>query len=154
MGESTTIAHALLTIVAVILVSLFAMAVMGQLNLLVNSMNIAVKNKADTFRLSIDIIYAYYNGTHLVIYVKNTGDIPYNKLDYMDIFVRDYSGKVEYYVSGASYVVIVEYGVRTGVLEPSETIELVIDTDGRQYTPPIEIKLALVNGYATSYVVS
>ncbi|MEM3927228.1 MAG: flagellin [Desulfurococcaceae archaeon] len=154
MGESTTITHALLTIVAVILASLFAVAVMGQLNSLVNSISVAIKSRSDTFRLSVNIIYAYYNGTHVMIYVKNTGDLPYSKLDGIDIFIKDYNGKVDHYMTGTSDVEIVEYGVRNNVLEPSETIGLVINTNGRQYILPIEIRLILVNGYSTTYIVS
>ncbi|MEM1843637.1 MAG: flagellin [Desulfurococcaceae archaeon] len=154
MGESTTITHALLTIVAVILASLFAVTIMGQLNYLANSISIAVKNRSDSFRLGVSIIYAYYNGSHVVLFLKNTGDLPYTRLDSIDIFVKDYANAVDYYSTGNPNVVLVEYGTGKNVLEPSETVEVCIDVSGKSYVRPIEVRLVLVNGYTTTYVIT
>ncbi|MEL9908606.1 MAG: flagellin [Desulfurococcus sp.] len=154
MGESTTITHALLTIVAVLMASIFAAAVIGQLNSVINTISISIKNKSDTYRMSIAIIYAYYDASinNVTIFVKNTGDVPYSKLDNIDIFITDYNGVIDYYSSGnQTRVTLTELGSLNNVLEPGETLRIDISVS-RSYVSPIEIRIVLVNGYSTTYV--
>jgi len=154
MGESTTITHAILTIVAVVLASVFAVTVMSQLNTLLNSINIVVKNRSDVLRLGVTITYSYYNGTHVVLFIKNTGDTPYSKLDNIDVFLKS-GGVVDYYsTSNADTVSIVEYGNANNVLEPSETVQIAINVAGKAYTLPIEVRVVLVNGYTATSVIT
>lgn len=153
MGESTTIAHAILTIVAVVIASIFAVAVVSQLNSLINSLSVAVKSRSDFFRLNINIVYAYHNESHIVIFLKNTGDIPYSKLDSIDIFVKDYNGYVDYYTTSNNNIRIVEHRYPNNILESSEVVELIIPVN-RKYTPPIEVRIVLVNGYTLAYVIT
>ncbi|AFL66371.1 flagellin [Desulfurococcus amylolyticus] len=154
MGESTTITHALLTIVAVLMASIFAAAVIGQLNSVINTISISIKNKSDTYRMSIAIIYAYYDTSinNVTIFVKNTGDVSYSKLDNIDIFITDYSGAIDYYSSGnQARVTLTELGSPNNILEPGETLRIDISVL-RSYVSPLEIRIVLVNGYSTTYV--
>lgn len=126
---------------------------MSQINVLVNSMNISLKNRVDAFRLEVNIVYAFHNDTHIVIYVKNTGDSPYSLLNDIDIFIKDYSGTVDYFNIRDPNVVHRELKNENDVLEPSETLEIVISAN-KAYIPPIEIRLILANGYSTQYIAS
>jgi flagellar protein FlaG len=155
MGESTTITHAILTIVAVLMASVFAAAVLSQLNNVINYLSITIKNRSDTYRMSMTIVHALYDaGTNTVyIYLKNTGEVPYNDLANIDVFVRDYAGKVDYYKTNSTKVEIVEYGVVNGVLEKGETVLLKI-TASTAYTTPLEVKVVLSNGYSAMYIIS
>lgn len=156
MGESTTITHALLTIVAVLMASIFAAAVIGQLNSVINTISISIKNKSDTYRMSIAIIYAYYDQSagRVTIFIKNTGDVPYSKLDSIDIFITDNTGVVDYYSSrDSSKVSLTELGAVNNILEPGETLRIDVATT-RSYIAPIEVRIVLVNGYSTTYVTS
>ncbi|MEM4749108.1 MAG: flagellin, partial [Thermosphaera sp.] len=80
MGESTTITHAILTIVAILMASLFAAAVIGQLNSVLNVISISMKSKSDSYRLSITIVHASIDKETGIIYLyaKNTGDVSYS----------------------------------------------------------------------------
>ncbi|MEM0059949.1 MAG: flagellin [Desulfurococcaceae archaeon] len=153
MGESTTITHAILTIVAILMASVFATAVLSQLNNVINSLSITLKNRSDTYRMSITIIHALYDRNQglIYIYVKNTGEVPYSDLDNIDVFISDYSGSTDYYKPGAEN--ITEYGSIQGVFEKGETILILIQAR-RTYTPPLEIKLVLSNGYKATYTTS
>lgn len=153
MGESTTITHAILTIVAVLMASLFAAAVLSQLNNVINSLSATIKNKSDTYRMSIIIIYALYdkNTNSLYIYLKNTGEVPYSDLDNIDVFVKDYTGRVDYYKS--SQATKQEYGNVNNILEKGETMLLNITTV-TTYTPPLEVKVVFSNGYSVTYTVT
>jgi len=158
MGVSTTITHAILTIAAIIMASLFVVGVISQLNTVLNTINIVIKTRSDTYRTSISIIYAYYDSNQgkIYIYIKNTGELSYSELNKsIDIFIIDANNVVNYYnlyqelQSGGA--TIIEYGEKDNILKPRETAEIILLAK-RTYTKPIEIKITLSNGYTTSYV--
>jgi flagellar protein FlaG len=157
MGESTTITHAILTIAAILIASLFASVIIGQLNTLFNSISISIKNRSEFYRLSISIVHASIDKVNNIVYIyaKNTGDVVYGDLNNIDFIVTDYSGKTSYYSTNpnaTNRVNYVEYGSQPGVFEKGETVLFTIQlTDS--YTLPLEVKLVLSSGYSTSYVV-
>jgi Archaebacterial flagellin. len=155
MGESTTITHAILTIVAVLMASVFAAAVLSQLNNVINYLSITIKNRSDTYRMSITIVHALYDTGNktIYIYLKNTGEAPYSDLANIDVFVKDYTGKVDYYRTGSTEVEIVEYGAVGDVLEKGETVLIKI-TASTAYTTPLEVKVVLSNGFSVMYTIS
>lgn len=152
MGESTTITHAILTIAAILMASTFVTVILSQVNSISNALSIALKNKSDALRTSIVIIHALYveNENLIYIYVKNTGEIPFSDLDNIDVILTDHVGSVDYYRVKREY--IIEYGDIRGVLEKGETILIILQAR-RPYTPPLELKLVLSNGYKVTYVV-
>lgn len=153
MGESATITHAILTIVAILMASVFATAVLSQLNNIINSLSITMKNRSDTYRMSITVVHASYDRNQgvIYIYVKNTGEVPYSDLDNIDLFVSDYAGATDYYKPRSENTT--EYGDIRGVFEKGETVLIQIQAV-RTYTPPLEIKLVLSNGYKATYTIS
>ncbi len=158
MGVSTTITHAILTIAAVIMASLFVVGVISQLNTVMNTINIAIKTRADTYRTSISIIYAYYDDSQnkIYIYIKNTGELSYSDLNKsIDIFIVDANNTVDYYnlysELRAGNANLTEYDKQDNILKPRETAEIVLLAK-KTYAKPIEIRITFSNGYTTSYV--
>jgi flagellar protein FlaG len=158
MGVSTTLTHAILTIAAVIMASLFVIGIIGQLNTVMNTINIAIKTRSDTYRTSISIIYAYYDDTNnkIYIYIKNTGEIPYSGLNKsIDIFIVDANNVVDYYNLHSELLVgnatLTEYDAQDNILKPRETAEIILSAK-KIYAKPLEIKLTFSNGYTASYV--
>ncbi|MGB9827578.1 MAG: flagellin [Thermosphaera sp.] len=154
MGESTTITHAILTIVAVLMASLFAAVVIGQINTVLNVISNSIKSKSDSYRLSVTIIHGSLDrqASTLYLYAKNTGDVVYSDLGNIDFIVTDYSGKTFYFSTRGGTVEVVEYGMQNGVFEKGETVLFQITLPG-SYTPPLEVKMVLSNGYSTVYTV-
>jgi len=152
MGESTTITHAILTIAAVIMASLFVTVVIGQLNSLLNSISTSVKHRSDSYRTSITIVHASLDKqtNTIYIYAKNIGDLVYSDLGNVDFIITDYNGKTFYFSTRTGTVNVEEYGSQIGVFERGETILFKI-TLSATYNPPLEVKLVLSNGYSTTY---
>uniref|UniRef100_A0A7C2BLG6 Flagellin n=1 Tax=Thermosphaera aggregans TaxID=54254 RepID=A0A7C2BLG6_9CREN len=154
MGESTTITHAILTIVAVLMASLFAAVVIGQINTVLNVISTSIKTKSDSYRLSVTIIHASLDkqANTLYLYAKNTGDVVYSDLENIDFIVTDYAGKTFYFSTRNGIVQVVEYGTQDRVFEKGETVLFQI-TLPEYYTPPLEVKMVLSSGYSTVYTV-
>ncbi len=154
MGESTTITHAILTIAAVIMASLFVTVVIGQLNSLLNSISTSVKHRSDSYRTNVIIVHASLDKqtNTIYIYAKNIGDLVYSDLGNVDFIVTDYNGKTFYFSTRIGTVNVEEYGSQTGIFERGETILFKI-TLSDTYTSPLEVKLVLSNGYSTTYTV-
>jgi len=150
MGESTTITHAMLTIAAILMASLFVTVIIGQLNSFLNSVTISMKTRSDLYRLSVAIVHASLDRQSNVIYVyaKNTGDVVYSDLNNVDFIVTDNNGKTFYFSTRLNNVTVVEYGPQGGVFERGETVLFKITLSG-DYAPPLEVKIVLSNGYST-----
>ncbi|WP_448578551.1 flagellin [Thermosphaera sp.] len=154
MGESATITHAILTIVAVLMASLFAAVVIGQINTVLNVISTSIKTKSDSYRLSVTIIHASLDkqANTIYLYAKNTGDVVYSDLENIDFIVTDYAGKTFYFSTRNGIVQVVEYGTQDRVFEKGETVLFQI-TLPEYYTPPLEVKMVLSSGYSTVYTV-
>jgi flagellar protein FlaG len=104
MGESTTITHAMLTIVALVLAAVFAVAVMGRLGYLQSTLSDLVRIKTDQVQTNVKIITGFYNSTEgaYIVYLKNLGpkDIPFSVFNNTDIYLGPYGGNVLLYVYG------------------------------------------------------
>lgn len=153
MGVSTTISHALLTIVAITLAVSLAIAVLSQLSTILNTMSVSVKHRSDSLRTIITITNAYYDATNseFHIFIKNIGDIPYSDLDNIDVYIGSADGALDLYNISTSN--ITEYDNIDGVLAPGETIEIVIKTS-KSYETPYEVKIVLSNGVSETYIFS
>ncbi len=151
MGVSTTISHALITIVAISLAVTLAIAVMSQLSNILNTMSISINHRSEALRTVITVTDAYYDsGTSTFhIYLKNIGDAPYSDLDNIDVYLGSASGNLMYF--NISSQNITEYEKSDGVWSPGETIEITMYTD-QSFTPPYEVKIVLSNGVSAEYV--
>jgi len=143
-----------LTIVAVLMASLFAAVVIGQINTVLNVISTSIKTKSDSYRLSVTIIHASLDkqANTLYLYAKNTGDVVYSDLENIDFIVTDYAGKTFYFSTRNGIVQVVEYGTQDRVFEKGETVLFQI-TLPEYYTPPLEVKMVLSSGYSTVYTV-
>ena len=153
MGVSTTISHALLTIVAITLAVSLAIAVLSQLSTILNTMSVSVKHRSDSLRTIITITNAYYDSVNseFHIFVKNIGDIPYSDLENIDVYIGSADGALDLY--NVSTNNITEYDVVDGVLTPGETIEIVIRAS-KTYESPYEVKVVFSNGVSETYIFS
>ena len=104
MGESTTIAHALLTIVAIMLATTFGVAMLGRLGYIQSAIADFFKVKTDMLRTSMRIISGFYNETEglYVIYIKNVGtvDIMLSGMNQTDVYMGPYGGEAKLYTYG------------------------------------------------------
>lgn len=143
-----------MTIVAVLMASLFAAVVIGQINTVLNVISTSIKTKSDSYRLSVTIIHASLDkqANTLYLYAKNTGDVVYSDLENIDFIVTDYAGKTFYFSTRNGIVQVVEYGTQDRVFEKGETVLFQI-TLPEYYTPPLEVKMVLSSGYSTVYTV-
>jgi len=154
MGESTTITHAILTIAAILMASLFVTVIIGQLNNALNSVSISMKTRSDLYRLSVAIVHASLDKQTNTIYVyaKNTGDAVYSDLGNVDFIVTDNNGKTFFFSTKLNNVEVVEYGSQEGVFERGETVLFKI-TLSEAYASPLEVKMVLSNGYSSTCTV-
>jgi len=116
-----------------------------------------MRTASNFYRLSVTIVHASLDRQSGLIYVyaKNTGEVAYSDLGNVDFIVTDYSGKTSYFSTRLGNVTVVEYGSQQGVLEKGETVLFKIALSGalETYTPPLEVKMVLSNGYSTAYTV-
>lgn len=95
MGESTTIAHALLTIAAITIASVFAFVMLTKISSLNSSIGQFIYSNVNTVQSDLSIIDFFYNssGNCFVIYVKNVGStsISLSNLNLTDVYLGTYN---------------------------------------------------------------
>lgn len=160
MGSSTVIVHGLLTIVGVILATVFGAFVVTRINYVNNALSTILNSKLQELQADVKIITGFYNSSEsmYVIYVKNVGalDIPLSQL----------YGKTELYLStydGQSYFVVLssDSGVgkcfaveleRDGVWSSGETLMIKLSFQNKP-PEPVRVKLVLPSGAHTEGIV-
>lgn len=154
MGVSTTLSHALLTIVAISLAVTLAITVMSQLSNVLNTMSTSINYRSEALRTVITVTNAYYDSTSskFHIFLKNIGDIPYSDFDNIDVYLSSVSGNLVYF--NISSQNITEYERKDNIWTPGETIEIIIDASqtSQTFTPPYIVKIVLSNGVSTEHV--
>ena len=156
MGESTTITHALLTIVAISIAASFALVVVSRTSLLSNTISQLVYSKSQDLKVRVILTYMYKaSDTEYVVYAKNVGDSDLTGYEYIDVSFGTYGGELKLYTyntsGGAGHWSVVEYGAVSGVGEKGETIELHIYTSAA-VEPPYHVRLVLPSGLAAEEV--
>ncbi|MCE4604834.1 MAG: flagellin [Aeropyrum sp.] len=157
MGESTVIAHALLTIVAITMASVFAGVVIFGSYDIGNSIQALYNSMADRMRTDIVIAYISFDPATLTYYVyaKNTGSSPINSLDTTTIFFGPEGGVLDFYTydpngtTGTWYYV--EHGTQNQVWEVGEVLEIVI-VAGKDYGGVVKLVMVVPTGAKISYV--
>ncbi|AFH42914.1 flagellar protein FlaG [Fervidicoccus fontis] len=101
MGESTTITHALLTIAAITIASIFAFVMISKISAINSSITQMISSNVNNMESSITIIDFFYNssGGSFVIYVKNVGtsDISLSALQNTDVYIGTYNSPLTLY---------------------------------------------------------
>ncbi|BAA80906.1 hypothetical protein APE_1901 [Aeropyrum pernix K1] len=157
MGESTVIAHALLTIVAVTMASIFAGIAIFSSYEIGNSLQSIYKSISDKMRTEVTLVYIVYDEANNLyrVYLKNTGLTPMTNIENMEVFLGPYGGELDYYTynttGGQGTWSYVEYGTQDGVWEVGELIELVLNPPSA-YSNPVKLILVTPTGAKMSFV--
>lgn len=157
MGESTVIAHALLTIVAITMASIFAGVVIFGSYDIGNAIQGMYKSLADRMRTEVVIAYISFNSANNTysIYVKNVGPSPISSLDAINVFLGPEGGTLDFYTydpagsQGSWYYV--EHGQANGVWESGEMLEIVV-VSGQSYGNVVRVVIVLPTGAKVAHV--
>jgi flagellar protein FlaG len=160
MGSSTVIAHGLLTIVGVILATVFGAFVVTRINYVNNSLSLILNSKLQELQIDVKIITGFYNSSEsmYVIYVKNVGslNIPLTQLyGKTELYLNTYDGQNYFFILGAgggANEAFVRELVEDGTWSPGETI-LVKMLFQSKPSEPIKVKLVLPSGAYTEGIV-
>ena len=150
MGESTTITHALLTIVAISIAASFALIVISRASLLSSTISQMVYSKSQEMRIQITVTYMYNNSsTEYIVFAKNTGTSSLTGFSLIDVYFGTFGEELKLYTynqsGGAGHWNVTEYGSTQGVWEKGETIEIHIYTS-QPVDPPYYVKIVLPFG--------
>jgi len=153
MGESTAIVHAILTIVGVILASIFAAYVIGRMGYVNSVLSNVINSKLEELQTNIKIVAGFYNQTQgeYVIYVKNVGGIEISETDLYnrsEVYIGPYNGYPRMFlisnVTSSTTASIVDLDGNK-VWSPGETIVIKVpyNTTG---LGAVEVKVVLPSG--------
>ncbi len=157
MGESTVLAHAILTIVAMSLAATFATALIFRTYDVNNVFSELISVKTVNIRTEIVVSYidesvvnttstSYYKYS---IFMKNVGRENIIGLENADLYLGTFRGELRLYTynstGGIGYWNYTEYGDNDGVWEPGETIVVYAYSDYK-IESPIEVRFALPSG--------
>ena len=153
MGSSTVIVHGLLTIVGVILATIFGAFVVTRINYVNNALSLILNSKLQELQVDVKIVTGFYNSTEYmyVIYVKNVGtlDISLSQLyGRTELYLNTYDGQNYFFVlsdEGSANEAHVEELDNDGVWGSGETILIKLFFQSKP-SEPIKVKLVLPSG--------
>ncbi|PNV78654.1 MAG: hypothetical protein C0179_08570 [Fervidicoccus sp.] len=158
MGESTTITHAILTIAAVTIASIFAFVMLTKISALNSSVSQMIYSNVNSMESSVTIIDFYYSSQNqsFIVFVKNTGsmDISPSFSSMTDVYLGTYGqGSVLYtYASSPS---LGHWSYTKTQPDPSwkagETIIIYI-YNTTTVLPPYQVKVVMPNGVGAEMV--
>lgn len=160
MGSSTVIAHGLLTIVGVILATVFGAFIVTRINYVNNALSTILNSKLQELQVDVKIITGFYNSSEsmYVIYVKNVGtlNIPLSQLyGKTELYLSTYDGQNHFVVlssdSEASKSFIVELD-KDGVWSSGETLVIKLSFQNKP-SEPLKVRLVLPSGAYTEGIV-
>lgn len=152
MGESTTITHALLTIAAITIASIFAFVMLTKISTLNSSISQMIYSNVNGMESSITIIDFYYDSQNqsFVVFVKNTGsmDISPTFASMTDVYLGTYGQGTSLYTYSSSpspghwsYTKTQP----TASWKAGETIVILV-YNTTAVIPPYQIKIVMPNG--------
>ncbi|MCE4612221.1 MAG: flagellin [Desulfurococcales archaeon] len=153
MGETTVIAHALLTIVAVSLAATFSVVVLLRVYDISSTLSEVLSIKTDALRVQLVVAYmeerVVGNVYEYSIYIKNVGSASVTSIESSDVYLGTYRGKLflfQYNASGgAGYWNYTEKGDGDGVWEKDETFIIHVYSSTR-IDSPVEFRMILPVG--------
>lgn len=160
MGSSTVIVHGLLTIVGVILATVFGAFVVTRINYVNNALSLILNSKLQELQVDVKIITGFYNSTEstYVIYVKNVGtlNVPLSQLyGKTELYLNTYDGQNYFFVLSSENEVnkaSIKELDEDGVWGSGETIMIKLFFQSKP-PEPIKVKLVLPSGAYTEGVV-
>ncbi len=153
MGESTAIVHAILTIVGVIMASIFAAYIISRMGYVNSVLSNVLNNKLQELQTNIKIITGFYNASsgYYVIYVKNVGSTEISERDLYnrsEVYIGPYNGYPKMYlisnVASSKTATLVDLN-NDGVWSPGETIILKVPYNATGINA-VEVKVVLPSG--------
>ncbi|MCE4606326.1 MAG: flagellin [Desulfurococcales archaeon] len=161
MGESTVITHAMLTILAITITSIFAGIIITASYRAGNTISSVLNLNTEKVSTDVDLVYISKTSTSsgylYEIYLKNVGTQPLSSLDSMDVFIGNYTEELYYfkYNSTASngewnYTII---GGTNGIWDQKETL-VIYAYSQYSFGPLIEVRVVLPTGGVVSSVES
>ncbi|MEM0024948.1 MAG: hypothetical protein QW036_02180 [Zestosphaera sp.] len=160
MGSSAVIVHGLLTIVGVILATVFGAFIVTRINYVNNALSSILNSKLQELQVDVKIITGFYNSSEsmYVIYVKNVGtlNIPLSQLyGRTELYLSTYDGQNYFFVlsseSETSKSLILELE-RDGIWSSGETIIIKLSFQNKP-SEPVKVKLVLPSGAYTEGIV-
>ncbi len=159
MGESTAIVHAILTIVGVIMASIFAAYVISRMGYVNSVLSNVLNNKLEELQTNIKIVAGFYNQTQgeYVIYVKNVGSVEisekslYNR---SEVYIGPYNGYPRMYVISnvaSSSTATIDDLDGDNIWSPGETLVIYVPYNATGLTA-VEVKVVLPSGASAEEV--
>jgi len=153
LGETTVIAHALLTIVAVSLAATFSVVVLLRVYDLSSTLSEVLSLKTDSLRVQLIVAYieerAAGNVYEYNIYIKNVGSASVSSIERSDIYLGTYRGSLTLFQynaqGGPGYWNYTEKGDGDGIWEKDETFIIHVYSS-TQISSPIEFRMILPVG--------
>ncbi len=161
MGEATVMVHAILTIVGIVLASIFAVYVIGRISYVNSIMSGVLQGKLQELQSEIKIVAGFYNGSsEYDIFVKNVGseslpeDELYNKTE---VYVGTYETLSKMYVlsntSTSDSAQLVDLN-NDGVWSSGETIVIKVPPPSSDTSVPVRVKIVLPSGASAEAVLT
>ena len=155
MGETTVIAHALLTIVAVSLAATFSVVVLLRVYDISSTLSEVLSLKTDALRIQLVVAYMEErvagNIYEYNVYIKNVGSASLASIESSDVYLGTYRGKLSLFRYNASggdgYWNYTEVGDGDGVWEKDETFIIHVYSATR-IDSPVEFRMILPVGTA------
>lgn len=161
MGEATVMVHAILTIVGIILATVFAAYVLGRMGYVNSVMSGVLNSKLEEIQSEVKIVAGFYNGSsEYDIFVKNVGSmsIPEDQLyNKTEVYVGTYDTFSKMYLlsntSSSSTAQLVDLN-NDGVWSSGETVVIKIPPPSTDSSAPVRVKIVLPSGSTAEAVLT
>jgi flagellar protein FlaG len=161
MGEATVMVHAILTIVGIILATVFAAYVLGRMGYVNSVMSGVLNSKLKEIQSEIKIVAGFYNGSsEYDIFVKNVGsvDMPEDQLyNKTEVYVGTYDTFSKMYLlsntSSSSTAQLVDLN-GDNVWSSGETVVIKIPPPSTDTSAPVRVKIVLPSGSTAEAVLT
>ncbi len=161
MGEATVMVHAILTIVGIILATVFAAYVLGRMGYVNSVMSGVLNSKLEEIQSEVKIVAGFYNGSsEYDIFVKNVGSmsIPEDQLyNKTEVYVGTYDTFSKMYllsnISSSSTAQLVDLN-NDGVWSSGETVVIKIPPPSTDTSAPVRVKIVLPSGSTAEAVLT
>jgi flagellar protein FlaG len=161
MGEATVMVHAILTIVGIILATVFAAYVLGRMGYVNSVMSGVLNSKLEEIQSEIKIVAGFYNGSsEYDIFVKNVGsvDMPEDQLyNKTEVYVGTYDTFSKMYLlsntSSSNTAQLVDLN-GDNVWSSGETVVIKIPPPSTDTSAPVRVKIVLPSGSTAEAVLT
>ena len=161
MGEATVMVHAILTIVGVVLSTIFATYIIGRIGYINSVISGVLQGRIEEIQNEVKIVAGFYNGTsEYDIFVKNIGSVsmPEDELyNRTEIYVGTYEALSSMYIlsntSGSNTAQLVDLN-NDGVWSSGETVIIRNPPPIMDISAPVKVKIVLPSGSSAEAVLT